>query len=97
MIIRNWIILGVAVAAILTYVVGIPPSISAEYSKSRNQYSAQTNECGNGDAGSGSVGKPNLASSFSSYESLADNVFCSNTDSQVQGEENTVGMASSQR
>jgi hypothetical protein len=93
MMIRNWIILGIAVAAILTYVIGIPPSISAEYSKSRAHYSTQTNECGNGDAGN-SFGAKYLTSS---YESLADNVFCSNTGSQVQGEDNGVAMSSSQR
>lgn len=33
MIVKNWIILGVAVKAILAYTIGIPPSISAEYSE----------------------------------------------------------------
>jgi len=77
----------------LDYVIGIPPSISAEYSKSRAHYSTQTNECGNGDAGSGSGAKYLT----SSYESLSDNVFCSNSGSQVQGEDNGVAMSSSQR
>ena len=33
MIVKNWIILGVAVTAILAYTIGIPSSISAEYSR----------------------------------------------------------------
>ena len=41
MIVKNWVILGVAVSAILAYTVGIPPSF-AEYSKSA-QYTSSAN------------------------------------------------------
>jgi hypothetical protein len=93
MMIKNWIMLGIAAAAILAYVVGVPGSISAEYSKSRQHYTTQANDCGNGDfSGHGDF------SGFSSseYESLSDNVFCSNSASQIQGDENSVGLSSSQ-
>lgn len=92
MIIKKWIILGIAVAAILTYVVGIPPSISAEYSKTKKEYTAQTNDCGNADNSNSHLGFMS-----SDYESLSENVFCANTDSQIQGEENSIGIASTQR
>lgn len=91
MMIKKWIILDIAVAAILVYVVGIPPSINAEYSKSRQHHTSQTNECGNGEI---TDSQPKYLTS--DYESLADNVFCFNTGSQVQGEENSVGIASTQ-
>ena len=41
-----------------------------------------TNACGNGD--------------FTPY-ALTEDVFCSNTGSQIQGDENGVGLSSSQR
>jgi hypothetical protein len=44
MIVKNWIILGVAVSAILVYTVGIPPSFSAEYSKSAQYTQIQGDE-----------------------------------------------------
>ena len=42
--IKESIILGIAVAVLLTYVFG-PGAISAEYSKSREHYTTQTNVC----------------------------------------------------
>ena len=54
----------------------------AEYSKSRQQATSQANACGNGD--------------FTPY-ALTEDVFCSNTGSQIQGDENGVGLSSSQR
>ena len=86
MMIRNWIVLGIAVAAILAYVVGVPGSISAEYSKSSQHYTTQANDCGNGDFSDFESGY----SSSSAYESLSENVYCSNTGSQIQGDENSV-------
>lgn len=91
MIIKNWIILGIAVAAILAY--AVPGSISAEYSKSRQHYTTQANDCGNGDfSGHGDFSE----FSTSAYESLSENVYCSNSASQIQGDENSVGLSSSQ-
>ena len=97
MILKNWIILGAAVTAILAYTIGIPPSFSTEYTKTA-QYTSSANSCGNTeDAGSPPT---------SPYESLVDSTgsgpqdqgtYCANTDSQVQGEGNTVGHYSSQR
>lgn len=79
--IKESIILGIAVAVLLTYVFG-PGAISAEYSKSRQHYTTQTNVCGNGDS--------------SPYVSLPENVNCSNIGSQIQGDENSVGLSSLQ-
>ena len=94
MIIKNWIVLGIAVAAILAYTVGIPPSFSTEYSKS-TQHTRSENNCGNTEAG-GSGHPP------SAYETLEDNTdnsatYCSNTNSQVQGDENRASLSSVQR
>jgi hypothetical protein len=97
MMIKNWIILGIAVAAILAYTVGIPPSFSTEYSKS-TQYTSSKNNCGNTETG-------DIGQSPSAYESLVDNTdrtdntatYCSNTNSEVQGEENTASLSSVQR
>ncbi len=98
MIVKNWVILGVAVSAILAYTDGIPPSF-AEYSKSA-QYTSSANSCGNTEADDDSTTNP-LASAYQSsdYETLVDNTatYCANTDSQIQGEENSVGLSSSQR
>jgi hypothetical protein len=98
LIVKNWIILGVAVSAILAYTVGIPPSF-AEYSKSA-QYTSSANSCGNTEA-DGDTTTNTLASAYQSsdYETLVDNTatYCANTDSQIQGEENSVGLSSSQR
>lgn len=90
MIVKNWIILGVAVAAILAYTIGIPPSISAEYSKSTH-YSSQANSCGNTEAG-------DIRQLSSGYEELVDTAtYCSNVNSQIQGDENTEALSSTQR
>ena len=83
MMIKNWIILGVAAAVLLTYAL-TPGSISAEYGKSRQQAASQANACGNGDFG------------YASYASYASNVFCQDTGSQVQGEENAAALTSQQ-
>ena len=90
MILKNWIILGVAVTAILTYTIGIPPSFSTEYTKTA-QYASSANSCGNTEG----AGSPPT----SPYESLVDSTDtqCANIDSQVQGEDNTVGQYSSRR
>jgi hypothetical protein len=92
LIVKNWIILGVAVSAILAYTVGIPPSF-AEYSKSA-QYTSSANSCGNTQ-----VDETQTTYLSSDYEDLVDNTatYCANTDSQIQGEENSVGIASTQR
>jgi hypothetical protein len=93
MIVKNWVVLGIAVSAILAYTVGIPPSFSAEYTKSA-QYTSSANNCGNTEGG-----EPQNAYVSSDYEDLVDNTatYCANTDSQIQGEENSVGTASTQR
>jgi hypothetical protein len=80
-IIKRTIILGVALTVLLAYTFG-PEAISAEYSKSRQHYTAQTNLCGNDDS--------------SRYAPTPENVQCSNTASQTQGEDNSVGLRSSQ-
>lgn len=92
MIIKNWIVLGAAVSAILVYTIGIPPSFSAEYSKSA-QYTVSENNCGNTQA------VENSAQYISDYESLVDNTatYCANTDSEIQGEDNSATQYSSQR
>ena len=97
MIEKNWIILGVAVSAILAYTVGIPPSF-AEYSKSA-QYTSSANSCGNTEADDDTTNPLASAYQSSDYETLVDNtaIYCANTDSQIQGEENSVGLSSSQR
>lgn len=90
MIVKHWIILGVAVAAILAYTIGIPSSISAEYSKSTH-YSSQANNCGNTEAG-------DVRQLSSGYEELVDTAtYCSNVNSQIQGDENTAALSSAQR
>jgi hypothetical protein len=97
MIAKNWIVLGIAVAVILAYTIGIPPSFSAEYTK-RTQNSVAENNCGN--TGDGYDGQPP-----SEYESLIDNTenteygrtYCSNTNSEVQGEGNVESLTSVQR
>ena len=43
---KNWIVLGIAVAVILAYTLGIPPSFNAEYTKN-TQNSVSENNCGN--------------------------------------------------
>jgi len=97
MVVKNWIVLGIAVAVILTYTVGIPPSFSAEYTK-RTQNSVSENNCRNTEDGYN--GQPP-----SEYESLVDNTentensrtYCSNTNSDVQGEGNAESLTSVQR
>jgi hypothetical protein len=90
MIVKNWIILGVAVAAILAYTIGIPSSISAEYSKS-SHYSSSENNCGNTEAG-------DVGHLSSGYEDLVEtSTYCSNINSQIQGDENTEALSSTQR
>jgi hypothetical protein len=90
MIVKNWIILGVAVSAILVYTVGIPPSFSAEYSKSA-QYTRSENNCGNTETG-------DTRFLSSDYEELVDSAtYCSNIQSQIQGDENTGALSSTQR
>ena len=92
MIAKNWIVLGIAVAVILAYTIGIPPSFSAEYTKSA-QNSVSENNCGNN------------GQTPSDYESLVDNTenaeysrtYCSNTNSDVQGEGNAESLTSVQR
>ena len=97
MIVKNWVILGVAVSAILAYTVGIPPSF-AEYSKSA-QYTSSANSCGNTEVDDDTTNPLASAYQSSDYETLVDNTatYCANTDSQIQGEENSVGLSSSQR
>jgi len=103
--IKKWIILGIAVAAILAYTVGVPPSFSTEYSKSI-QYASSENNCGNTETGD--TGQPPSGQPPSAYESLVDNTdntdktdntatYCSNTNSQVKGDENTGSLSSVQR
>jgi hypothetical protein len=90
MIVKNWIILGVAVTAILAYTIGIPSSISAEYSKSTH-YSSQENSCGNTETG-------DVGPLSSGYEELVESAtYCSNINSQIQGDENTEALSSTQR
>jgi hypothetical protein len=124
MLLKNWIITGIAVAAILAYIVGIPPSFSAEYSRT-TQSTRSENSCGNTDAdavdsGQPPSGQPPSGQPPSNYESLVDNTdnsqslvdntdntdnsqnadntddstentptYCSNSNSQVQGDDNT--------
>jgi len=82
-------VLGIAVSAILAYTVGIPPSFSVEYPKSA-QYTSSANSCGNTQ-----VDETQSTYLSSDYEELVDNTatYCANTDSQIQGEENSVGIA----
>ena len=88
-IVKNWIILGVAVTTILAYTIGILPSISAEYSKSAH-YSSSENNCGNTEAG-------DVRQLSSGYEQLVDAAtYCSNIKSQIQGDENTEALSSTQ-
>ena len=82
--VRNLIVYGVAVALMVTYVLAPGGVLSAEYSKSRHQATTQANACGNGDF-------PNTP------YALTEDVFCSNTGSQIQGDENAAGLSSSQR
>jgi hypothetical protein len=97
MVVKNWIVLGIAVAVILAYTVGIPPSFSAEYTKS-TQNSVSENNCRTTEDGYN--GQPP-----SEYESLVDNTestdysrtYCSNTNSDVQGEGNAESLTSVQR
>lgn len=97
MVVKNWIVLGIAVAVILAYTVGIPPSFSAEYTK-RTQNSVSENNCRNTEDEYN--GQPP-----SEYESLVDNTentensrtYCSNTNSDVQGEGNAESLTSVQR
>jgi hypothetical protein len=104
MVVKNWIIMGIAVAAILAYTVGIPPSFSAEYSKS-TQYTRSENNCGNTEASDSGSGQPPSDQPPSDYESLIDNTdstdytatYCSNTNSQIQGDENTASLSSVHR
>ncbi|MGC2307386.1 MAG: hypothetical protein WA461_03210 [Nitrososphaeraceae archaeon] len=76
---------------------GIPPSF-AEYSKSA-QYTSSANSCGNTEADDDTTNPLASAYQSSDYETLVDNTatYCANTDSQIQGEENSVGLSSSQR
>jgi hypothetical protein len=153
MLIKNWIITGIAVAAMLAYIVGIPPSFSAEYSKTTQSIRSENN-CGNTDAvDSGQPPseqppseqppseqppseqppseQPPSEQPPSDYESLMDNTdnsqslmdntdnsqslmdntdntqksvdsdntptYCSNFNSQVQGEDNTALLATVRR
>ncbi|MGE5662055.1 MAG: hypothetical protein ACM3X1_07390 [Ignavibacteriales bacterium] len=106
MLLKNWIITGIAVAAILAYIVGIPPSFSAEYSRT-TQSTRSENSCGNTDANAVDSRQPPSGQPPSDYESLVDNTdnsqnadntddstentptYCSNSNSQVQGDDNT--------
>ena len=111
MLLKNWIITGIAVSAILAYIVGIPPSFSAEYSRT-TQSTRSENSCGNTDAdaannGQPPSGQPPSGQPPSDYESFVDNTdnsqnadntddstentptYCSNSNSQVQGDDNT--------
>jgi len=60
-------VLGIAVSAILAYTVGIPPSISAEYTKSA-QYTSSANSCGNTQGDETQAAYPS-----SDYDNLVDN------------------------
>ena len=71
-----------AITLLVIYAVTPGGVLSAEYSKSRQQATSQANACGNGD--------------FTPY-ALTEDVSCSNTGSQIQGDENGVGLSSSQR
>jgi hypothetical protein len=82
--IKNWIICGIAITLLLIYAVTPGGVLSAEYSKSRQQYTSQANACGNGDF-------PNTP------YALTEDVFCSNTGSQIQGDENAASLSSPQR
>ena len=114
MLLKNWIITGIAVAAILAYIVGIPPSFSAGYSRT-TQSTRSENSCGNTDAdavdsGQPPSGQPPSGQPPSDYEFLVDNTdntdksqnadntddstentptYCSNSNSHVQGDDNT--------
>ena len=142
MLLKNWIITGIAVAAILAYIVGIPPSFSAEYSRT-TQSTRSENSCGNTDAdavdsgqppsgqppsGQPPSGQPPSGQPPSDYESLVDNTdnsqslvdntdntdnsqnidntddstdntptYCSNSNSQVQGDDNTALLSTVRR
>jgi hypothetical protein len=114
MITKNWIILSVAVSSILAYTVGIPPSFSAEYSRS-TQFTGSENNCGNSETNDltqpvdpSPPGNPRAPPP--DYEPLVDNTidnkvdntgdntatYCSNANSQVQGDENTGAISSTQ-
>jgi hypothetical protein len=84
MILKNLVVLGITATVLLVYIFGIPSSFSAEYSKTR-QYTTSANGCGNSD------------STDSKYVSTAENIRCANTNSEIQGEENSIGITSSQR
>ena len=129
MLLKNWIITGIAVAAILAYIVGIPPSFSAEYSRT-TQSTRSENSCGNTDADAVDSGQPPSEQPPSEqppseqppseqppsdYESLVDNTdnsqnadntddstdntptYCSNSNSQVQGDDNTALLSTVRR
>jgi hypothetical protein len=143
MLIKNWIITGIAVAAILAYIVGIPPSFSAEYSKT-TQSTRSENNCGNTDAFDNGQPpseqppseqppseQPPSEQPPSDYESLVDNTdnsqslmdntdnsqslmdntdnsqtsadtdntptYCSNSNLQVQGDDNTALLSTVRR
>jgi hypothetical protein len=107
--IKNWIILGVAVSAILAYTVGIPPSFSAEYSSTH--FTGSENNCGNSETNDPTqpvdpIPPGNPRAPPPDYEPLVDNTedntvdntaaYCSNANSQVQGDENTGAISSNQ-
>jgi hypothetical protein len=110
MVLKNWIILGAAVTAILAYTIGIPPSFSTEYTKSA-EYISSINRCGNSEGGAdGDDGGDSPPGS--PYESLVDRTTsgstdsenprdqatdCANIDSQVEGEGNSATQYSRQR
>jgi hypothetical protein len=100
MLTKNWIVIGLAVTAIISYVVGIPPSFSAEYTKT-SQYSRSENNCGNGD-NTDSTPAPTPVPP-PGYEKLVDRTGgsagagCTNSQSQVQGEGNGVVIGSPHR
>ena len=111
MITKNWIILGVAVTAILAYTVGIPPSFSAEYSRSTH-FTGSENNCGNSETNDPTqpvdpIPPGNPRTPPPDYEPLVDNTldntvdntatYCSNANSQIQGDENTGATSSAQR
>lgn len=96
MVVKNWIIMGIAVAAILAYTVGIPPSFSAEYPESTD-YTTSENNCGNTEADDSGSGQAPSDQPPSAYESLVDNTnstdnidntatYCSNPNSQFEGD-----------
>jgi hypothetical protein len=118
MITKNWIILGVAVSAILAYTVGIPPSFSAEYTRGTH-FTGSENNCGNSETNDltrpvDPIPPGNPRAPPPDYEPLVDNTvdntidntvdstvdntatYCSNANSQVQGDENTGAISSTQ-